>query len=281
MELPFSVGISTSVFNSKDSVSPQLSDRNIPLSGTTLGASLLASQPKVTITGSTVQNIQSGADGDRHGDRPTTPQGAGNNTGGLEVWGWSGDLNGWDDNQVQLLMSSWRASTRKTYKVAWNRWLHWSQNHKLDPYHPDGSMLARFLADMYLIENLSYNTILLHKSVVATLCNANNSTELSSHTLVKHILKSIALKKPASHKPPVWNIDTVVDYIQKNSVDKNNVFATSRHTAILLLLCSGRRIHDLTLLSTGSHNFVETNNSLTLWPLFGSKTDSSDYRQSG
>ncbi|CAH0714362.1 unnamed protein product, partial [Brenthis ino] len=57
----------------------------------------------------------------------------------------------------------------------------------------------------------------------------------------------------------------------------------SRRCAILLLLCSGRRVYDLTLLSISDSNFIDDTeaNCLTFWPMFGSKTDSVSYTQSG
>ncbi|KAF9810914.1 hypothetical protein SFRURICE_005340 [Spodoptera frugiperda] len=200
---------------------------------------------------------------------------------GLEVWGWAESLTGWNEDQIRLLRSSWRTSTLKTYKVAWDRWVSWSKKYNLDPFHPTGPMVARYLADLYLINKLSYNTILVHKSVVATLCNAEDAGQISSHTLVKHVLKSIALKKPVTHKPPVWNIDTLTSFLSSNTVDENNPFAASRHTATLLLLCSGRRVHDLTLLLVDSDHCVDDGSNIILKPMFGSKTDSDTHRQSG
>lgn len=200
----------------------------------------------------------------------------------MEMWGWSTNLTSWDDSQLDLLLSSWRPSTRKTYKAAWNRWLSWAKVHKLNPFSPSGSSLAKFLADLHIKEKFSYNTILLHKSVVATLCNTELSGQLSSHVLVKHVLKSISLKKPVAHKRSVWNIDVLVSFMEKFDVDENNLFQVSRHTAVLLLLCSGRRVHDLTLLSVDEDHYEKLDSHhVILWPNFGSKTDNSDFRQSG
>lgn len=199
------------------------------------------------------------------------------------MWGWSRLLGSWDRGQLNLLKESWRPSTRKVYSVAWKRWLVWCETHQINSRSPTGSDLARFLSDLYLSHNLAYNTILLYKSVVSTLCNPEISGQLSSHVLVKHILKSISLRRPVCHtKSPVWNIDELASYLEKYSIDKNSIFQVQRHTAALLLLCSGRRIHDLTLLTVDPDNCSLTQpNSLVLWPAFGSKTDSAKFRQSG
>ena len=71
---------------------------------------------------------------------------------------------------------------------------------KLDPMNPWIPIWTYtypiFFADLHIVNKLAYNTILLHKSVIATLCNAETTGELGSHVLVGHILKSIALSKP-------------------------------------------------------------------------------------
>lgn len=62
---------------------------------------------------------------------------------------------------------------------------------------------------------------------------------------------------------------------------EDNLYQVTRHTALLLLLHSGRRIHDLTLLNPSAEDFQITEESVTFWPSFGSKTDSAKHRQSG
>lgn len=197
------------------------------------------------------------------------------------MWGWSESIAGWSQEQVDLLKSSWRPSTQRTYQVAWRRWLEWTKRNNVNYKKPDVSEVAKFLADLYLVNKLSYNSILLHKSVVSTLCDVNIAERISSHPLVKHILKAVSLKRPIAHKPPIWNIDVLASYLNNYTIDENNYFQVSRHAAILLVLCSGRRIHDLTLLNINSNHCTKNDDFIIFWPIFGSKTDSEKYRQSG
>ncbi|KOB63649.1 putative reverse transcriptase-7, partial [Operophtera brumata] len=62
---------------------------------------------------------------------------------------------------------------------------------------------------------------------------------------------------------------------------ENSLFAVSRHTCILLLLATGRRVHDLTLLSIENGAYEDKGDEVIFWPKFGSKTDNNSYRQSG
>ncbi|CAH2215499.1 jg27372, partial [Pararge aegeria aegeria] len=260
---------------------PQPGLRNFPCGSSSVGQSFLEGRLENASNRGSVYHQKSQSLLSGHVVGPSTSQGSGYNFRSMEMWGWDQNLLNWNFDQINLLQSSWRPSTRKTYKVAWSRWLKWAEKHGINPTNPDGSALARFLADLFLIDKLSYNTILLHKSVIATLCNANSSGILGSHTLVKHVLKSIALKQPVASRPSTWNIDDLLSYLTNRKIDSNNTFITSRHTAALLLLCSGRRIHDLTLFRVDSDHLIISNDYVILWPVFGSKTDSATYRQSG
>lgn len=281
LEFPTSMGVSTALPDSSSLNALKSGHRNLSDGSAALGKGLLESGSQIPGRRTPVYTDEFKTVPSRHEDRAATSESTGHGSGGMEVWGWSETISSWNPNQISLLKSSWRPSTWKTYKVAWNRWLLWTKQNNVNPVRPNGGQLAQFLADLYLNFKFSYNTILLHKSVISTLCNTQLSSKLSEDVLVKHILKSISLKNPKTAKPPVWDINVLSDYLSKYSVDSSNIFQTVRHTATLLILCSGRRIHDLTLLDTRDDHCIINTDSIIFWPLFGSKTDCSDYRQSG
>lgn len=64
-------------------------------------------------------------------------------------------------------------------------------------------------------------------------------------------------------------------------VDENSIFQVSRDLSLILLLASGRRIHDLTLLRTDKDSMIVGDTYVIFWPDLGSKTDNSASRQSG
>lgn len=200
------------------------------------------------------------------------------------MWGWSRALESWSKQQKTLLRAGWRKSTLNTYKPAWQRWVKWCRESAVLATNPTGSELARFLADLHLKEGLAYRTILVHKSVVSTLCAAEDSSRLSSNVLVKQILKSISNSKiRVRPDQSVWDTGSLISWLSNNVVNSESLYEVSRRCAILLLLCSGRRVHDLTLLSISESLFVINveDGSVILWPIYGSKTDSESYIQSG
>lgn len=281
MALPACVDIPTAILSPQSPDAPQSVNGNISRSSSPLAESILAGGPQSSSPRFTPDPERLTQTLDRHFNRATSPECRQHDSRGLEMWGWSEAVKTWNTEQLALLKNSWRGSTLKTYEIAWKRWVTWSVANNVNTKNPTGSDLAQFLSDLFLINKLAYNTILLHKSVVSTLCNAESSSLLSSHVLVKQVLKSIALKQPKTLKPPVWDVSDLVSFLSNYTVDLTSLFKVSRHAAILLLLCSGRRIHDLTLLTIDSDHYIKDKDTITLWPQFGSKTDNSNFSQSG
>ncbi|KOB67778.1 putative reverse transcriptase-7, partial [Operophtera brumata] len=128
-----------------------------------------------------------------------------------------------------------------------------------------------------------YKTILVHKSVLSSFCQPDLETKLSAHVLVRQALKGIANKCAHKNKtkPSIWNPQVVIQWFLRSEPNLSSVFEVSRRCATLLLLASGRRVHDLTLLSIKEGECVIDEGIITFWPLYGSKTDSINHRQSG
>lgn len=112
---------------------------------------------------------------------------------------------------------------------------------------------------------MAYANIFVHKTVVVTLSDPEQVKNLSSHPLITSMLKAINLKKQASMIPKsqIWNIQDLLLWLESHLPDKRRIFQVSRHVALLLLLASGRRIQDLTLLSICTDSCVITETSVT------------------
>ena len=151
---------------------------------------------------------------------------------------------------------------------------------EVNPKSPKGQDIARFLADLSITESLSYNTILLHRSAISTFCAGVPPLDSSTDFLVRQTLKAISITRPREIKSSIWDAQILLNWLSKPTVNLS-FFETSRRTAALLLLASGRRIHDLTLLKISKDYLENLGNEIIMWPTFGSKTDRSSFRQSG
>lgn len=197
----------------------------------------------------------------------------------LESWGWEDQVTNWSQDEQQLLKKSWRPSTLSTYSAPLKRWLHWSRSHGIDSKCPEGKDVARFLANLHLQNKFAYSTIMLHKSAISTYCAATVEN-LSKNFFIQQVLKAVSFSKPHPTKLPIWDVNILFDWL-KSSTCSNSLFDLSRRTAMILLLASGRRLHDLTLLELSEQGFTESDDTVTFWPRFGSKTDTGSHRQSG
>lgn len=199
---------------------------------------------------------------------------------GLENSGWAHLIETWGEEDKTLLESAWRKSTLKTYKSAWRRWVSWAKGKCLVD-NPEPDDVAKFICYLHKNVRLSPSTIAVHKSVVLMFANPLKSSLFAEHPLIKQLMKAVALTKPPPRKPLTWNISNLIEYLQRYDIEIDSIFQTSRHVAALLLLCTGRRIHDLTLLDIAPEYCENGEDCIILWPRFGSKTDSATYRQSG
>ncbi|KAF6209964.1 hypothetical protein GE061_015719 [Apolygus lucorum] len=177
--------------------------------------------------------------------------------------------------------SAWRPSTISSYRHPWARWRTWAEQEGLDPLQPSPVALARFLAFLHTTVRLAPASIAVHKSVVASWSSPHHTSGLASHPIVRKMMKGITCSQPKKEVRSIWDISKLKNWIQQNPPQETSFFQVSRHVAILLLLASGRRVHDLTLLSVDASHFQEVPPDLVFWPEFGAKTDNASYRQSG
>lgn len=281
VELSTGVGVSATEFDTPSTSSFELSTRNVPPCGPDVGQSVLVARPTEKSIEQTNENHGHGTGLDRSDHRGSSSSGTGNAAFCLENWGWGQETQAWSESERALLRKSWRESTLRTYTPAWIRWVKWCKENNFDYRCPDGNILAKFLAFLFLEESLAYPTILLHKSVVTTFSQTKNKENLNSHFLVKHILKAISLQSPRAGKSPIWDPSDLIVWLQNNVPNRVTLFEASRRLACILLLASGRRVHDLTLLKISLGHFIDGNDHIIFYPEFGSKTDTATHRQSG
>ena len=280
LELQVSMGFSTSESNTKSiitskQVSGSIRDNCTQMESDILDVRSIQQEQRTTNNDHRIEQISN-----RPFNGSTSEPNRKSYSASVDNWVWTDLTKNWSLEEIKLLKQSWRKSTLETYKAPIKRWISWCESNKVSPGSPSANEVARFLANVLISENLAYNTILLHKSAISTFCSGGPSENFSSNFLVRQILKAISIAKPREIKTLVWDTQILLDWLPARS-RKQSLFEISRRTAALLLLVSGRRIHDLTLLRTSGSYFLDANDEIILWPTFGSKTDRALFRQSG
>ncbi|KAJ8915458.1 hypothetical protein NQ315_003221 [Exocentrus adspersus] len=275
------MGVPSTLPDSQGSVPPQLGERVVYTDSSTVGESILATGFEDSSASSSLSYSQPPTPSRRCSDPLTSGSRHRPSFGGLEGTGWGKCVETWPQADRNLLESAWRKSSLKTYAAPWTQWVTWSRSQGISFDNPDPMILARYLGYIHRIKKLALSTIKLHKSVITTFANPVEGESLSRHPVVKHMLKAIDLGRPVSDKSFVWSVDTLMDWMKRSPPDEQSLFHVSRRVALILLLASGRRIHDLTLLRINPENMTQEDGAVSFWPVFGSKTDKSSRRQSG
>lgn len=281
LEFRDSVGIPATDLGAQSIASPQLGDGNLHSHCTEVASGILVPRHPQKDPGTCSPNSGLGSSSYRHDDR--TPPASSQPTlfAGLENTGWPRFTDGWGPGDVELLQNSWRPGTLRSYSAPWKRWTAWANSEAVPINTPSPEQVALFLSFLHNHKKLSYSTILVNKSVVTSFADPSRADLINDHPVVKHMLKAISISHAKEKRSSIWDVTKLMAWLKANPPDEKSIFQVSRHLAVLLLLASGRRIHDLTLLSINESHIQESENHIYFWPKFGSKTDSGSHRQSG
>ncbi|XP_074113489.1 uncharacterized protein LOC141536690 isoform X2 [Cotesia typhae] len=275
-----SLDISTAQPHAQSSSASQLKSGRISHNCPQVGEDILDVGFNQSEPGAPDNHRKTGVGPGRPSNQPTSSGDRQTYSTSVEDWVWGNQVRDWSQEEKELIKDSWRQSTLETYRAPIRRWLEWCSETGVNPGAPRGHELARFLANLGIKDKLAPSTILVHKSAISTFCSGGNVTSLSSDFLVRQVLKGISLSRPRENHAPIWDAQSLYDWLS-TSPPQLTFFEISRRTASLLLLASGRRIHDLTLLKISPGHLDNLGNEIILWPAFGSKTDRASFRQSG
>lgn len=281
--VPSSLGVPTPTSHSQSTSTPKQGVRDLPSSSTALGESILEERPKTQSFGSPIPDQQSSSAPNRPLHQLSSTTSERSSFRGLEGTGWTKLVRNLNPNDISLLQTAWRDSTWRTYGSAWKQWVTWCKQNGAESSRPQPYQVASYLGYLARTKKLAYPTILVHKSVVVTLADPSQEHHLASHPLITTMLKAINISRCASvvQKSVIWNVEDLIQWLRSHIPSNSSIYQVSRHVALLLLLASGRRIHDLTLLYVDSEHCQVSDSSITFWPKFGSKTDNVNSRQSG
>ncbi|XP_063982734.1 uncharacterized protein LOC135165400 [Diachasmimorpha longicaudata] len=151
-------------------------------------------------------------------------------------------------------------------------------------HNPTAQHLVQYLSNLFYEKQLAFRSILTQKSVICSLSGVEKNTSLSANPLIKSLLKAMGMQRARQEKPQkkiTWDVDILTSWMSAHPPSEDSMFQVSRFVATQLLLASGRRVHNLTLLSIDPSFCDIRENTIVFSPEFGSKTDSVSSRQPG
>jgi len=120
---------------------------------------------------------------------------------------------------VDIILHSWRDSTKKQYWTYIQRWVHfWVEKHA-DPMSPSINLILNFLATLFN-SGIGYSGLNTARSSLSSFFVLNGQVSVSNNTLVKRFMRGIFLLKPSlSRYNFTWDVSRFLNYLQTLSND--------------------------------------------------------------
>ena len=149
---------------------------------------------------------------------------------------------------ADIILSSWRDSTKKQYWTYIKKWLLFCEQRNIDQFNSDINNVLLYLSELFN-SGIGYSGINTAKSALSSLIGIVANIVIGSHLLVRRFMKGIFNKKPSLPKYNVtWPVNTVLNFIQSLDNNSCSLRDISKKLVTLLALTTGQRIQTLSLM---------------------------------
>ena len=147
-------------------------------------------------------------------------------------------------------MASWRKSTKRGYEVYLRRWVSFCHKQQIDKISVSVNDVIEFVTEEYQRGN-GYSAINTARSALSSLGIFINNFPTGSHPLVVRFLRGVFhLCRPSVRYTHIWNLDTVLKFLQKLSPVKYlSLKDLTLKVVMLIALVNAARVHTIQLLT--------------------------------
>lgn len=146
---------------------------------------------------------------------------------------------------ADIIMQSWRPSTRKQYGSYFQRWVRFCHQRQIDKINPSLGEIMTFLTLLH-DDGLSYSAINSAKSMLSAIFQIIHKRDIGNEILIKRFMKGIFHIKPAIPRTCfTWDVQTVLRFLGSLENDKLTLRLLSVKLAVLLVITTGQRCQTL------------------------------------
>ena len=159
---------------------------------------------------------------------------------------------------IDIILASWRDSTKSQYQSSLNKWLDFCIKKDIDIISPSVAEAMAFLTFLYE-SNLSYSSINTARSALSSFLQLESSIPFGQLAIVKRFMKGIYELRPCFPRHhSVWNVTTVFDYFRKQkTATELSLKELSVKVAFLLCLLSSQRCQTIVFLDIREMDLLE------------------------
>ena len=150
---------------------------------------------------------------------------------------------------ANIICSSWRKSTEKSYSSAWNRWSSWCDERVTDPFSATIAEIAEFLTSEFRAGK-QYSTINSYRSAISNTHPQVDGNAVGKHPIICRLMQGMFNERPTEPRyTEIWDIDQVLSYLEQMEDPKDLTFKQlTLKTIMLMALANADRASDLHLL---------------------------------
>ncbi len=180
--------------------------------------------------------------------RGETPNAHQTTVDSLSVIRTSVEKQGVSGQAADIIMQSWRQSTKKQYVSYINRWISFSREKQADTIQPPIGIAVDFLADLYG-KGLTYSAINTARSALSTFLVTDHGS-FGEIPIVKRFMKGIYQSRPTLPRyVHTWDPAIVLNYLKKLSpVRKLSLKDLTLKLVMLTALTTAQRLQTMQLL---------------------------------
>jgi hypothetical protein len=169
---------------------------------------------------------------------------------------------GISQQSIDIIMQSWRGSTKKQYKTYLKKWTVFCLKNKFDPVSPVVGNVLDYLTELFN-QGLGYSAINSARSSLSSIINIDNRP-VGEHPFVIRHLKGVFNLRPTFPKNvTTWDPDIVLRYLKTLSPTKDLSFKSLTLKCVTLLwLLSGQRGQSIKLIDI--RNLTVTKNHVKI-----------------
>ena len=164
-----------------------------------------------------------------------------------------------------IILSSWRHSTKKQYAVYIRRWTKFCAEQKLSIYQTDVLPVLQFLTIIYE-KTHSYSAVNTARCALSSFIVLDSGQTIGTHPLISRFVKGVFnLHPPAPRYKEVWDVRLVLDFLRSLSpIASLGLRDITLKLCMLIALISAQRCQTLHLLRIDCMKFKSNSVTFTV-----------------
>ena len=162
------------------------------------------------------------------------------------------------EEAAELMLSSWREKSAKSYDSQFQRWLGWCRARGADPISCPIGEVINFLADLFT-QGYQYSSINAFRSAISSVHDKVDGCDVGQHPLVNRLLKGVFHQRPPQPRyTRTWDVGLVTNYFKSKGENKSLLLPDVAHKlAMLMALTRPSRSADLANLNLNRRSYSQ------------------------